>query len=84
MADALSAQGITAGSGIGWADEFRIGLCGSVRRILAPRGIKVRQKVQLDRDWYDLAVVVDVRNGLLCWAWLEGTKDRHIALAVEQ
>lgn len=84
MSDALSAQGITVESEIGWADEFRIGLCGSVRKVLAPRGMKVHQKLQLERDWYDLAVVVDGRNGLLSWAWLEGTKGEQIAPAVEQ
>lgn len=82
MRDALLAGGITAESKIGWSDEFRLGLCGSTRKVLAPRGIKVRQKVQLDRDWYDLAVVVDGINGAISWAWIEGTKGEQIAPAV--
>jgi hypothetical protein len=78
------AEGVTAESQIGWADEFRIGLCGSVRRVLAPRGVKVRQRVELVRDWYDLAVVVDGRKGRLFWSWIEGMKGVQIAAAVEE
>lgn len=82
MAEALSVKGITSESKIGWSDEFRLGLCGSTHRVLAPRGVKVRQKVQLDRDWYDLAVAVDGVNGTLSWHWIEGTKGEQIAPAV--
>lgn len=84
MQEALSGQGLTVESKIGWSDEFRFGLCGSTSKVLAPRGVKVRQKVQLDRDWYDLAVVVDGVGGTLSWAWIEGTKGDQIAPAVRQ
>lgn len=71
-------------SRVGWSDEFRIGLYGSTRKVLAPRGVKVRQRVELVRDWYHLAVVVAPRTGDLAWAWVEGTKGSQIAPAVSE
>jgi hypothetical protein len=67
---------------IGWSDEFRIGLYGSTHQVLAPRGIKVVQLVELSRDWYHLAVTVDPRQGRLVWSWIVGTAGADIAPAV--
>lgn len=69
---------------IGWSDEFRIGLYGSTRKVLAPRGIKVVQPVELSRDWYHLAVTVNPRTGQLVWSWLVGTAGEDIAPAVAE
>lgn len=69
---------------IGWSDEFRIGLYGTTHRVLAPRGVKVRQRVQIVRDWYWLGLVVLPRTGELMWAWLLGTRAAHIAPAVQE
>jgi len=33
LADALSATGITLQAGVGWADEMRVGLIGTMRRV---------------------------------------------------
>lgn len=82
MRKALKSVGLTVSSCIGWSDEFRIGLYGSTRKVLAPRGVKVRQRVELVRDWYHLAVAVAPRTGQLAWAWIEGTKGSQIAPAV--
>jgi hypothetical protein len=81
---ALKGAGLTVDSSVGWSDEFRIGLYGSTRKVLAPRGVKVRQRVELVRDWYHLAVVVAPRTGDLAWAWVEGTKGSQIAPAVRK
>lgn len=70
LCEALCAQKATRTSRIGWSDEFRIGLAGSVRRVLTPRGIKVRQLVELRREWYWLAVVVVPRSGVLEAQWM--------------
>ncbi len=69
---------------IGWSDEFRIGLYGTSHRVLAPRGVKVRQRVEIVRDWYHLAVVVAPRTGELEWAWLPGVRACDIAPAVKE
>ena len=84
MRKALKAAGLTVTSRIGWSDEFRIGLLGMTRRVLAPRGVKVRQRLELVRDWYHLAVVVEPRTGRLEWAWVEGTRGSQIAPAVQE
>jgi hypothetical protein len=55
---------------VSWSDEFRIGLAGSVHRVLTPRGIKIRQPVQLLREWYWLAVAVVPRTGQLEAQWM--------------
>jgi len=81
---ALKAVGVTRAAHTGWSDEFRIGLYGNVRKVLAPRGIKVRQLVELTRDWYHLAVAVDPRQGRLIWSWIVGTAAAAIAPAVRE
>jgi transposase len=53
------------------ADELRLGLRGQVRRVLAPRGVKVRQPLQLRYEWAYLLLAVDPQTGALQWAWLE-------------
>lgn len=83
LTQALSAQGVTNEHQIGFSDEFRVGLYGCKRRVLAPRGVKVRQRIELTRDWYDLAILVDGRAGRLEWDWIEGTKAEQILPAVE-
>jgi hypothetical protein len=42
-----AAVGVTAGARVGFADEQRIGLLGTTRRVWGRRGVKVRQRLQL-------------------------------------
>jgi hypothetical protein len=70
LASALAAAGLTAGSGVGWADEMRVGLRGMVRRVWGRRGVPVRQPVQLTSEWRYRFVVVDGRAGRVWWEWL--------------
>jgi hypothetical protein len=53
------------------ADELRLGLRGQVRRVLAPRGVKIVQRLQLAYRWRYLLVAVEPRTGALRWHWLE-------------
>ena len=62
---------------------MRLGLCGQVRRVWAPRGVKVRQRVQMTREWRYLAVAVDGRRGTLRWCWIPKMKGATIAEAVQ-
>lgn len=55
--------------GVGWADEMRIGLMGTMRRVWGRRGVKVRQRLQLVREWRYLHLVVDPLTGRLWWFW---------------
>ena len=45
----LRAAGIAVERAVGWADEMRVGLYGTTRRVWGRRGIKVRQRLQLVR-----------------------------------
>lgn len=52
------------------ADELRLGLRGQVRRVLAPKGVKVVQRLQIEYRWRYLLLGVDPRSGRLQWQWL--------------
>ncbi len=54
---------------VGWADEMRVGLMGTTRRVWGRRGVKVRQRLQLVREWRYLHLVVDPVQGRLWWFW---------------
>jgi hypothetical protein len=69
LAAALSDAGLTLTSGVGWADEMRVGLLGTMRRVWGRRGVKVRQRLQLVREWRYLHLVVDPVRGRLWWFW---------------
>lgn len=73
---------MTAQMVVAWGDEMRVGLCSLVRRVWAPRGVKVRALVQWKREWRYLALAVDGRRGRLSWKWIENMKGESIALAV--
>jgi DDE superfamily endonuclease len=81
LADALGAAGVTAAARLAWGDEMRVGLCGCVRRAWAPRGTKVRQRVQMKREWRYLALAVEPGRGTLTWAWIANMKGPQIAAA---
>lgn len=66
---ALRNAGITVTEQVGWADEMRAGLLGTTRRVWGRRGVKVRQRLQLVREWRYLHLVVDPLQGRLWWFW---------------
>lgn len=69
---------MTRGATLLQADELRLGLHGQVRRVLAPRGVKVRQRVQIEYRWRYLLLGVDPRTGTLRWRWLERFRQDHL------
>jgi DDE superfamily endonuclease len=74
LAAALAAVGLTAGARVGHADEQRIGLRGTTRRVWGRRGTKVRQRLQLRYEWAYLFAAVDARAGTIWWDWLPTMK----------
>ena len=74
---------MTQQTALAFGDELRVGLCGQVRRVWAPRGVKVRQRVQMQREWRYLALAVDGLRGTLCWCWIASMKGAAIAEAVQ-
>ena len=69
FAAALGAAGLTRASCVGFSDEMRVGLHGTVRRVWGRRGVKVRQRVQFSYKWRYLVLVVDGRAGHIWWTW---------------
>lgn len=69
LASELRTAGITGERRVGWADEMRIGLMGTTRLVWGRRGVKVRQRLQMVREWRYLHLVVDPLAGRLWWFW---------------
>jgi len=63
---------------------MRVGLIGQVRRVWAPRGIKVEQAVEYKREWAYLNLAVNGLTGELRWDWTENMKGASIAPVVKQ
>jgi hypothetical protein len=73
---------MTTGTGLVWADEMRLGLRGLVRRVWAPRGVKVRQAQVLTYVWRYLALAVNGLTGTLRWTWTTSMRKEAIAVVV--
>jgi hypothetical protein len=74
LAQALGAVGLTRASRIGFGDELRLGLRGATRRVWGRRGIKVRQRLQLQYAWRSLFAAVDGQAGRVWWNWVPSVK----------
>ncbi len=75
---ALSREGVQHGDQVHLSDELRLGLRGQVRRVLAPRGVKVVQPLQLRYEWAYLLLAVNPLSGSLKWKWIERMKQEQI------
>ena len=82
LRNALRGAGVSRETVLGFADEMRVGLRGTVRRVWGRRGVKVRQRVQTVYEWTYLFCVVDGRRGKLLWSWIDSMKSERIAAAV--
>ena len=82
LCEALAGAGVTQETVLGFADEMRVGLRGTVRRVWGRRGVKVRQRVQTVYEWMYLFCVVDGRRGRLLWNWIDSMKSARIAEVV--
>jgi len=69
--------------GLYWGDEMRVGLIGQVRRVWAPRGVKVEQLVEYKYEWEYLNLAVNGLTGQLRWDWTENMKGESIAPVVK-
>jgi hypothetical protein len=71
MTAALVGAGVTRDAGVVCADELGLGLRGQTRRVLAPRGVAVTQRLHLKYEWAYLLLAVDPRVGTVRWRWIE-------------
>jgi transposase len=83
LAAALGAVGLTRSSRIGHADELRLGLRGTSRRVWGRRGVKVRQRLQLQYDWWYLFAAVDGQAGTVSWTGLDSMKAADLVPLME-
>jgi hypothetical protein len=79
LRQALEKAGVRGVAGLGWADEMRVGLIGQVRRVWAPRGVKVVQLQEYVHEWTYLLLVVNPLRGTLRWAWVPDMKGASLA-----
>lgn len=61
---------------------MRLGLISQVRRVWAPIGVKIVQKIQITYTYIYLHLVVDGINGTINWIWAENMKQESIVKAV--
>lgn len=83
LATALAAVGLTRSSRVGYADELRLGLRGTSRRVWGRRGVKVRQRLQLRYDWWYLFAAVDGQAGTVSWTWVDSMKAADLVPVME-
>lgn len=77
-------MGIHDGKAVRFLDELRLGLHGRTRRVLAPRGVKVVQRVQVEYRWRYLLLAVAPLTGELDWAWIERMRQEHLRPVLEE
>jgi transposase len=61
---------------------MRVGLVSAVRRVWAPVGVKVRQRVQQVRKWRYLVLAIEVLAGRLWWCWTDTMGSEETASVV--
>ncbi len=65
------------------SDEMRLGLRGESRKVLAPKGVKVVQRLQLVYEWSYLILAVSPLTGEMKWEWIERMRQEHIRPVLE-
>jgi hypothetical protein len=83
LAAALDAVGLTRSSRIGFADELRLGLRGTTRRVWGRRGVKVRQRLQLTYYWWYLFAAGDAQAGTVWWTWVNSMRAADLVPLME-
>lgn len=78
LADALKVINVKEIRRVAWNDEMRVGLQGQVRKVWAPKGVKVRQAVERAYQWRYLSLSA-TPSGNLFWCWLESMKKEQVA-----
>jgi hypothetical protein len=81
---ALAREEVHHGDEVHLSDELRLGLRGQVRRVIAPKGVKVVQPLQLRYEWAYLLLAVNPLSGSLKWKWIERMNQEHIKPVLEE
>ena len=78
LRDAVVAVAVREGEQVRFVAELQLGLHGRTRRVLAPRGVTVVQRVQGEDAWRYLLLAVAPLSGALRWAWLERMRPEYL------
>jgi len=62
---------------------MRLGLLGQVRRVLAPRGVKIIQALQREYVYEYLLLAVIPEEGSLKWSWIPRMKQEYLKPILE-
>ena len=76
-------MGLLSGREAWHSDEMRLGLRGQTRKVLAPKGVKVAQPVQLRYEWSYLILAVSPLTGEIKWEWIERMRQEYIRPVLE-
>jgi transposase len=68
---------------VAFGDEMRLGLLGQVRRVLAPKGVKIIQPLQREYVYEYLFLCVIPSEGKLKWSWIPRMKQEHLKPILE-
>jgi hypothetical protein len=82
--DAVVAVAVREGEQVRFVDELRLGLPGRPRRVLAPRGVQVGQRVQGASAWRYLLLAGAPLSGQLRGAWLERLRPESLRPVLEE
>jgi transposase len=84
LVEELEKAGLASGRGAWHSDEMRLGLRGQTRKVLAPRGVKVVQPLQLVYEYSYLILAVSALRGELKWEWIESMNQEQIRPVLER
>jgi transposase len=84
LLEALSSAGLRSEQEAWHSDEMRLGLRGQTRKVLAPKGVKVAQPVQLVYEWSYLILAVEPLTGRIRWRWIERMRQEQILPVLEE
>jgi transposase len=79
----LETLGNVAKGLVAFGDEMRLGLLGQVRRVLAPRGVKIVQPLQREYVYEYLFLSVLPKDGKIKWRWIPRMKQEHLKPILE-
>jgi hypothetical protein len=75
--------GLDSGREAWHSDEMQLGLRGQTRKVLAPKGVKMAQPVQLVYEWSYLVLAVSPLTGEIKWEWIERMRQEYIRPVLE-
>jgi transposase len=76
-------QTVKKAATVAFSDEMRLGLIGQVRRVLAPRGVKIVQPLQREYVYEYLLLAVLPKEAQLKWSWIPRMKQEHLKPLLE-